>query len=125
LEGAEGKFREAMDDDFNTPKALGVLFELSRECRRVVSQGAVSEKAKPVLKSALDQLTRLGGLLGVVMAEEKATIPPEIEDLARKRVEAKTAKNWAEADRLRGEITAKGYILEDVKGGGFRLLPKQ
>jgi len=125
LEGAEGKFREAMDDDFNTPKALGVLFELSRECRRVVSQGAVAESAKPVLKSALDQLTRLGGLLGVVMVEEKTAIPAEIEDLARKRVEAKAAKNWAEADRLRGEITAKGYILEDVKGGGFRLLPKQ
>jgi cysteinyl-tRNA synthetase len=56
---------------------------------------------------------------------EAAAIPAEMEVLAKARVEAKAAKNWAEADRLRNEITAKGYILEDVKGGGYRILPKQ
>lgn len=126
VDGAEAKFREAMDDDFNTPKALGVLFELSRECRKVVSLGSVSEAAKPTLKAAVEQLKRLGGLLGVVMGDvETAAIPPEIDALAKARVEAKAAKNWTEADRLRGEITTKGYLLEDVKGGGYRLLPKQ
>jgi cysteinyl-tRNA synthetase len=125
VESAEAKFREAMDDDFNTPKALGVLFELSRECRHVVSQGAVSESAMIILKNAIQTLKKLGGLLGVVAVDEKVAVPAEVEALARKRVEAKNAKNWAEADRLRAEITIKGYILEDVKGGGFRLLPKQ
>jgi len=126
VKDVEAKFREAMDDDFNTPKALGVLFELARECRKVVSAGSVSEGTKPVLKAAVERLKRLGGLLGVVMGgTEAAAIPAEMEVLAKARVEAKAAKNWAEADRLRNEITAKGYILEDVKGGGYRILPKQ
>jgi cysteinyl-tRNA synthetase len=124
VETVESKFREAMDDDFNTPKALGVLFELSRECRRTASAGAVSEPAKPLLTAAAGYLKKLGGLLGVVREEAKTAVPSEVEDLARKRVEAKATKNWAEADRLRGEITARGYILEDLKTGGFRLFPK-
>jgi len=124
--GAEAKFREAMDDDFNTPKALGVLFELARECRKVVSAGSVSDGTKMVLKAAVERLKRLGGLLGVVMGgTEAAAIPAEMEALAKARLEAKAAKNWAEADRLRNAITAKGYILEDVNGGGYRILPKR
>jgi cysteinyl-tRNA synthetase len=62
VKDVEAKFREAMDDDFNTPKALGVLFELARECRKVVSAGSVSEGTKPVLKAAVERLKRLGGL---------------------------------------------------------------
>ena len=49
------------------------------------------------------------------------SIPAEIEALAVARVEARKAKNWAESDRLRDEIKNKGYVVEDVPGGGYRL----
>ena len=124
VDEAEGKFREAMDDDFNTPKALGVIFELARECRRVVSPGAVSLGAKSLLGAALDEIAKLGNLLGVVSLD-RSEVPAEVEDLARQRSEAKAAKNFAEADRLRAEISAKGFTVEDVKGGGWRILPNK
>ena len=49
------------------------------------------------------------------------SVPAEIEALAQARLEARKNKNWAESDRLRDEIKNKGYALEDVPGGGYRL----
>jgi cysteinyl-tRNA synthetase len=125
IDEVESKFREAMDDDFNTPRALAVLFDLAREIRRVLSQSAhPTVGAKSLLGEAIDKLNQLGGLLGIV-SSERASMPPEVEELARQRVEMKKEKNFKGADEIRDKVLALGFIIEDVKGGQFRILPKK
>ena len=125
IDEVETKFKEAMDDDFNTPKAMAALFDLAREARRVLSQAArVTKGGKSLLAEALEKLNLLGGLLGIVTAE-RAEVPKEVEELALARVELKKEKKFKEADEIRAKVIEMGFIIEDVQGGQFRILPKK
>jgi cysteinyl-tRNA synthetase len=125
IDEVEPKFKEAMDDDFNTPKALAALFDLARETRRVLSQSAlVTAGAKSLLVEALEKLNLLGGLLGIVTTE-RSSVPKEVEELAQARVELKKEKKFKEADEIRAKVLAMGFTIEDVQGGHFRILPKK
>jgi len=103
------KFREAMDDDFNTPEAVAVLFELANEVNR-----SRSEKSARLLKS-------LAGILGLLGRRAEAFLqlgtvahtPESIQKLIEARLAARKAKNFAEADRIRKELEDSGVILED------------
>ena len=96
VDEVEGKFKEAMDDDFNTPRALAVLFDLARETRRVLSQAShMTAGAKSLLGEAAEKLNQLGGLLGIV-SNQKSAIPPEVEELARTRAQMKMEKHYKE-----------------------------
>jgi cysteinyl-tRNA synthetase len=69
-----------------------------------------------MLKAARDKIVELTGVLGILLDLEDE-IPEEITELANKRAEAKKAKDYAEADRIRDEIQSKGYTVKDVPGG--------
>jgi cysteinyl-tRNA synthetase len=108
------RFREAMDDDFNTPEAVAVLFELASEVNRT----------RTARDAAL--LRALGGVLGLLERDPVAFLqagaggaltPAEIEALIAQRTTARKAKNFAEADRIRKELESKGVLLEDTPGG--------
>jgi len=118
------RFDETMDDDFNTPEALAVLFELAREINRTreTDEGTAARLAKT--------LRYLGGILGLLqedpgrflqgLAGGKAAgglSEDEIESLIAQRDAARAGKNWGEADRIRDELTAQGILLEDGAGG--------
>lgn len=127
----DNRFAEAMDDDFNTPEALAVLFDLAREINRLRAEDATAAAQLAA------HLRYLGGLLGLLHAEvedylqaragagEEAsadlTINPysaeQIEVLIAERAAARQAKNWAEADRLRHQLQEAGLILEDTANG--------
>jgi len=117
----ERRFNEAMDDDFNTALAVSVLFELATDINKARS----SDMAQAATLGAL--LRRLGGTLGIVQRRPddylKAGAPADgltneqIEVMIQQRLAARTARNWAESDRIRDELKAKGVILEDKPGG--------
>ena len=113
VNAASESFVSHMDDDLNSADAITDIFNLVRQTNTSAQEGKVSADA---LKAAKDKILELTGVLGIVLDLEDE-IPEEITELANKRAEAKKAKDYAEADRIRNEIQAKGYTVKDVPGG--------
>jgi len=108
------RFKEAMNDDFNTAEAVAVLFDLANEVNRSASPSAAA------------QLKSLGGALGLLQRnpEEflRGGLPAgwsvaRIEKMIAARAAAKAAKGYAESDRIRDELLAAGFVLEDGPSG--------
>lgn len=112
------RFEQAMNDDFNTPEALPVLFELAKEVNRLKGQDeqAAGEHAYILIK--------LAEVLGIAQQDPAAFLQGEqdddetqkIEALIAKRNQARANKDWAEADAARDALTAMGVVLEDSAG---------
>ncbi|TDY00053.1 cysteine--tRNA ligase [Thiohalophilus thiocyanatoxydans] len=113
------RFRAAMDDDFNTPEAQVVLFELAHEINKQTDPAAARQTAAT--------LKYLGALLGLLQQSPEAFLQGEgagegpdseaIEALIRQRTDARANKDWAESDRIRDLLREQGVILEDGPGG--------
>ncbi|MGH8433736.1 MAG: cysteine--tRNA ligase [Pseudomonas sp.] len=114
------RFAKAMNDDFNSPEACAVLFELVREVNRL------RDNDLPAAAGLAARLKELASLLGVLQLEPEAFLQAgaegridaaQVEALIQARLAARAAKDWAESDRIRDQITAMGVVLEDGKGG--------
>lgn len=120
------RFERAMDDDFNTPEALAVLFDLSREINKLHDH---DEMAAARLGASLRHLGKWLGLLQadpesylksgteVVASLSSGIASEEIEALIAQRNIARKAKNWAEADRIRAQLQEAKVVLEDTSKG--------
>jgi cysteinyl-tRNA synthetase len=127
------RFREAMDDDFNTPEAVAVLFELANEVNRnntrdgaalLKSLGAMLgllQRDSTKFLQAVPWVIRLTGIPSgeaVGMPTVKVDYTPEqIEQMIAARTQARKTKNFAESDRIRKELEDAGIVLEDKPGG--------
>ena len=112
-------FKEAMNDDFNTPGALAVLFDLAREINKLKTE---DQNAANLLASRLKQLAGVLGLLeqspeSFLQGEAAEDEVAKIEALIKQRNEARAAKDWATADAARNALTAMGIVLEDGANG--------
>ena len=109
------RFKASMDDDFNTAEAMAVLFELAGEVNK--SRDAAQGRLLKDLAGVLGFLSRdpedfLKGAAGEGELSAEA-----VDALIQARKDARAAKNWAESDRIRDELTAKGIVLEDGAAG--------
>ncbi len=124
---------EAMDDDFNTAKATGVVFDTVRRLNRVMDDADADEslQGRGMLQSGWADLVRVGEVLGVGTESPshffeqkrakalavKAIDVGRVENLIRERVQARQQKDWARADQIRAELSAMSVVLEDRPEG--------
>ena len=108
------QFIEAMSDDLNTADAIAALFELVRD----INSNVIAANAnKGTVEAAIKIFDELADVLGLVYNREKEDLDSEIEALIEQRTQARKDRNWAEADRIRDELKAKGIVLEDTAQG--------
>ena len=102
--GDWGSFADVLEDDFNTPAALAILHDWART-------------------GALDELRRGLDVFGLASLGEMSTAPADVVALAEARMTARARRDFAEADRIRGEIAGLGWDVRDA-GGGYELVPR-
>lgn len=113
------RFGKAMDDDFNTPEACAVLFDMAREVNRLKDSDF---DAAAALGARLRELAAVTGLLQLdadqyLQAGAAGRVDAaEVEALIQARLQARAEKNWAESDRIRDQLAEMGVVLEDSKG---------
>ncbi len=111
------RFTAAMDDDLNSPMALGFLFDLAREINRARAEGTAVEQ----LSHAQSTLRELAGIFGLTLKEPEQAVSESdaaaIDALVQKRNELRRTKKFAEADQVRKQLTEMGVMLEDSPQG--------
>ena len=113
LDGARVGFGEAMDDDLNVSEALAAIFDLVRDLNRRIEARSLSTADA---SRAVDLLHDLDRVLGV-LPDPGDTLEPEVQALLDARVAARSAREWAESDRLRDVLAERGIAVEDTRDG--------
>jgi cysteinyl-tRNA synthetase len=118
LTQAREGFAEHVAADLNIPAALGVMFDLVRELNASIDAGELGAADGAAVRAAFEQFDRVLGVLALRQAEEQQPPVPvdEIERLIQARQDARRARNFAEADRIRTDLDARGIVLEDTGG---------
>jgi len=127
------RFCEAMDDDFNTAQGLGILFEAVRNINRLLDEGKdpLPEDIQKEIDTARNDILKMGKILGVLAEspveffEKRKTAglrkesidPSEVEKLIQARKDARAAKDWDMADRIRIQLEEWNIVLEDRPEG--------
>lgn len=126
------RFCEAMDDDFNTARGIGILFDAVRNLNRLLDEEKnLSLEIKQALTTGRNDILKMGSILGIfyespaiyfekmqARAIHAQSIDPEmVEEMINQRYEARKAKDWEKADRIRQQLSEMNIILEDRSDG--------
>ena len=115
--GFAARFTAAMDDDFNTPQALGVLFDFARALSEHRDRGLGAPDARADFVGGVAELVRLARVLGLLQRGGAGGAPPEVERLVGERTHARARRDFRRSDELRAEIHRLGWLVEDTPGG--------
>jgi cysteinyl-tRNA synthetase len=113
IDQAKAAFFDAMDDDLNVSPALAAMFELVREVNRRLSLRALSTADATRVEAALREMDQVLG----VLADPMDGLDDELARMLTAREAARVARNWAESDRLRDALAARGIAVEDTRDG--------
>jgi cysteinyl-tRNA synthetase len=112
------EFIEAMDDDFNTPKALAALFNLISDTNMYMDQNSEDPNYLGVIFHAVDIIENLArNIFGLFLREKEMELSAELKGLLEERVKARGLKDFKRSDELREVLKAKGVAVEDGKNG--------
>jgi cysteinyl-tRNA synthetase len=115
MKKAEEGFEEAMDDDLNTSVALAGLFDFIKDVNKLMDEDRLSDEEARKIYELMMRFDKVLGVIGEIRKEER--LPEEAEELIRKREEARKAKDWKTADKLREQLRAMGITIEDTAEG--------
>lgn len=107
------QFVEAMDDDLNTADGIAALFEMARDINTFMNE----IRSKETVAYAISKFDELCEVLGLLYNRKADTLDKDVEDLIDQRQAARKAKNFAEADRIRDQLTEMGILLKDTPQG--------
>jgi len=112
-------FADAMQDDLNTAAAIGAMFELVRALNSAIDAGQVGKDDLAAIREAFGVFDAVLGVLSLRQAEDEQPPVPvsEIEQLIEDRQAARRRRDFAEGDRIREDLAARGVLLEDSAGG--------
>ncbi len=108
-------FEEAMDDDLNISSALAELFEFTRKVNKLMDDNVLSRGEADEVYKLMMSFDTILGVTGQIRQKEK--LPREAEELIRRREEAREAKDWETADRIRRQLRGMGIMIEDTPKG--------
>jgi cysteinyl-tRNA synthetase len=114
-------FIEQLEDDFDTVSAMTIVFEFQSYVNSGIDDGLFSLEEAKSLVDLMQSWDEVIGILDFSLLEDTKEIPGEITKLALDRLDAKIAKNWWEADRIRDELTTKWWKMIDEKNDGWRV----
>ncbi len=127
------RFSEAMDDDFNSARGIGILFDTVRSTNRLLDQHQdnLSQKIKKTIQSNRSDILKIGNVLGILTEppkvyfdkkrfqglEQKSIDPDVIDKMVKEREEARKTKDWEKADQIRKQLDDMNIIIEDRPDG--------
>ena len=119
VDEARTRFGERLQDDLNTPGALGVVFELIRDVNAAIDGGGMGRADAERIRTAFDDFDRVLGVIQLRRKEDEAPPVPidEIERLIEERRAARGRRDFAAADAIRDDLASRGIVLEDSAGG--------
>jgi cysteinyl-tRNA synthetase len=106
------RFRDAMDDDFDTPAALAFIFELVRDANTGIDENRL-DNAAPLVATVRE----LCSALGLEVGHDDVHLDDDIAMLVAERDAARAAKDFARSDQIRDDLLAQGIVLEDTPQG--------
>ena len=120
IAAAREGFEAGMDDDLNSPRAIAAVFGLVHDVERHLSDGDLKPENAGAILSFLDEINRVLGIFFEIPGEgdqKRADLPPELEALFRRRLQARETRDWNLADQLRDELGAAGVEVRDSREG--------
>jgi cysteinyl-tRNA synthetase len=113
LDGARSAFESALDDDLNVSAALAAMFDLVRDVNRRIDERELSTNDAARVLELVRDLDRVLG----VLPDPEERLEDDLQQLLDRRQNARAARDWAESDRLRDELAARGVAVEDTRDG--------